>query len=172
MITQNMQTAINEQINAELWSAYLYLSMSLDAGAKALKGVSNWFFVQWLEEQDHARIFQKYLEDQGARVELKPIDGVTSEWDTPLDMYKDALRHEKEVTDMIYNLVRLALREQDFATLSRLLWFVDEQVEEEKSAADLVEEFEKARKDCSIMRDVDKSLEEREYRRAEPLETK
>ena len=85
MITKTMQNAINRQINAELWSAYLYLAMSMDAEAKALKGIANWFFVQWLEEQDHARIFQNYMNSSGAKVILHPIDKVDTEWENPLE---------------------------------------------------------------------------------------
>ena len=102
-----MQNAINRQINAELWSAYLYLAMSMDAEAKTLKGIANWFFVQWLEEQDHARIFQNYMNASGAKVILQPIDEVDSEWDNPLEMFQETLKHEKEVTEMINDLVRL-----------------------------------------------------------------
>ena len=76
MISTRLHTAINDQINAELWSAYLYLSMSLDAEAKGYKGVANWFYVQWLEEQDHARILMNYLNSRDAKVTLKPIDAV------------------------------------------------------------------------------------------------
>ena len=170
MISKKMQNAINEQINAELWSAYLYLSMAMDAEAKALKGIANWFFVQWLEEQDHARIFQNYLNDHGAKVRLQPIDGVQENWPSPLVMYQDTLEHEKEVTAMIENLVRVAMNEGDFATLSRLQWFVDEQVEEEDSARDQVADFERAGKDFSVLKELDDQLAERRYKKASPLE--
>lgn len=170
MITSKMQNAINDQINAELWSAYLYLSMAMDAEAKALRGISNWFFVQWLEEQDHARIFQNYMNDSGARVWLRPIEEVRQEWKSPLDMFDDTLAHEKKVTEMIHNLVHMAMSEGDFATLSRLQWFVDEQVEEEKSAADQVAQLERIGKDVTSLLDLDEKLGKREYQRAEPLE--
>ena len=167
-----MQKAINEQINAELWSAYLYLSMAMDAEAKALKGIANWFFVQWLEEQDHARIFQNFMNARGAKVELMPISEVRQEWNSPLDMFKDTLEHEKEVTRMIHDLVRLAMDEQDFATLSRLQWFVDEQVEEEESASEQVSDFEKAGKDSAMLFRLDCMLGDRQYKKAEPLTDK
>ena len=124
MITNKMQNAINDQINAELWSAYLYLSMAMDAEAKAWKGIANWFRIQWLEEQDHATIFQNYLNDSGSKVRLQPIDGVQQEWPSPLVMYQDTLEHEKEVTKMIGNLVKTALNDGDFATLSRLQYIL------------------------------------------------
>ena len=170
MISKKMQNAINEQINAELWSAYLYLSMAMDAEAKALKGIANWFFVQWLEEQDHARIFQNYMNARGSKVNLMPIPEVCREWNSPLDMFKDTLKHEEEVTEMIDNLVRLAMEENDFATLSRLQWFVDEQVEEEDTASSQVADFERAGKDFSVLRELDERLGKRYYKKASPLE--
>ena len=85
----NGNQALNAQINAELWSAYLYLSMSMDAENKGLKGVANWFFVQFREEQDHARILMNYINSRDAKVVLKPIEEVRTEWTSPLDMFKD-----------------------------------------------------------------------------------
>ncbi len=167
-----MHKAINDQINAELWSAYLYLAMAMDAEAKALRGIASWFFVQWLEEQDHARIFENYLNSQGAKVELKPIAEVPQEWKDPLDMFKDTLNHEKEVTRMIHDLVGLAMEERDFATLSRLQWFVDEQVEEEESASEQVSDFERAGKDSAMLFRLNCMLGERKYKKAEPLDDK
>lgn len=164
-----IRKALNDQINAELWSAYLYLSMSLDAEAKTLKGIAKWFFVQWLEEQDHARIFQNYMNDRGVKVELQPIASVANEWAGPLEMFRDTLDHEKEVTGMIHDLVKLAFDHQDFATLSRLEWFVDEQVEEESTASDLLQLFENADGDYSVILKLDRELAEREYNQAEPL---
>lgn len=169
MITKTMQNAINRQINAELWSAYLYLAMSMDAEAKTLKGIANWFFVQWLEEQDHARIFQNYLNSVGAKVILLPIDKVETEWDNPLEMFEQTLKHEKDVTGMIGELVRLAMKEGDFATLSRLQWFVDEQVEEEESARDLVDDFSRAGNDFGTILELDERLGKREHSKPEPL---
>ena len=170
MISKKMQNAINEQINAELWSAYLYLSMAMDAEAKAFKGIANWFFVQWLEEQDHARIFQNYMNARGAKVSLRPISEVKQEWKSPLDMFEDTLKHEEEVTELIDNLVRMAMEENDFATLSRLQWFVDEQVEEEDSARDQVADFERAGKDFSVLKELDEQLGKRKYKPASALE--
>ena len=169
MISKNIQSALNDQINAELWSAYLYLSMSLDAEAKTLKGAANWFFVQWLEEQDHARIFQNYMNDRGASVTLKPIDGVQTKWRDLVDMFKDTLEHEKKVTAMINDLVRLAEKEQDYATLSRLQWFVDEQVEEEKNASDLIADLEYADGKHDVIRMIDRELAEREHSKPDVL---
>ena len=169
MITKTMQNAINRQINAELWSAYLYLAMSMDAEAKTFKGIANWFFVQWLEEQDHARILQNYMNSNGAKVILHPIDKVENKWESPLEMFKQTLKHEKEVTGMINDLVRLAMSEGDFATLSRLQWFIDEQVEEEENARDLVDDFSRAGNDFGTILELDYRLKKREHSKPEPL---
>ena len=125
MLSKKLHDALNEQINAELWSAYLYLSMSMDAEAKGLKGVANWFFVQFQEEQDHARILMNYINSRDAKVELKPIAEVRTEWASPLDMFKDTLEHEKVVTSMINNLASIAAEDKDFASANMLVWFVD-----------------------------------------------
>lgn len=169
MITKRMKNALNEQINAELQSAYLYLAMSLDADSKALKGVANWFFVQWREEQDHARIFQEYVLSQDERVELKGIDEVPTVWNSPLDMFRDALEHEKEVTRLIGDLVQLAFKEGDLATLSRLQWFVDEQVEEESSVRDQIDAFSFIDGHHELIGHLDRALLDREYHPADAL---
>ena len=99
MLSQKLHDALNAQVNAELWSAYLYLSMSMDAEAKGLKGVANWFYVQFCEEQAHARIFMNYINSRDAKVELKPIDEVPTTWDSALDMFKETLNHERTQSD-------------------------------------------------------------------------
>ena len=108
MLSKKLHEAMNAQINAELWSAYLYLSMSMDAEAKGLKGVANWFYVQFQEEQDHARIFMNYILSRDAEVKLLPIEEVRTAWTSPLEMFQDTLVHEKEVTAMINNLAAIA----------------------------------------------------------------
>lgn len=138
MISPVVEKAINGQINAELWSAYLYLSMALDASAKSFKGLSHWFLAQSLEEQSHARLLEDYLLSRGGQVNLLPITEVPDTWPSVKEMFEDTLAHEQEVTAMIVGLVKLAREEGDFATLSRLQWFVDEQIEEEQSASDIL----------------------------------
>ena len=138
MLSQKLHDAINAQINAELWSAYLYLAMSMDAEAKGYKGVANWFYVQFQEEQAHARIFMNYLNSRDAKVTLLPIAEVPATWNSVLDMYKQTLEHEKKVTSLINNLAYIANEDRDFASINRLNWFIDEQVEEEESARDMI----------------------------------
>ena len=142
MLSQKLHDAINAQINAELWSAYLYLSMSMDAEAKGYKGVANWFFVQWQEEQDHARIFMNYLNSRDCKVELKPIEAVDTTWGSVLEMFQETLKHEKVVTGLINNLAAIAAEDRDFASSNMLVWFIDEQVEEEESARDMIAALE------------------------------
>ena len=95
MLSTKLHQAINAQVNAELWSAYLYLAMALDAEAKGYKGVANWFFVQFKEEQDHAQIIINYIHSRGGRVLLAPIAEVETHWNSPLAMFEQTLTHEK-----------------------------------------------------------------------------
>lgn len=171
MLSDRLHAAINEQINAELWSAYLYLSMSMDAEAKGLKGVANWFYVQWLEEQDHARILINYLNSRDAKVTLKPIAEVQTEWDSVLDMYKDTLKHEKVVTSLINNLAAIAAEDRDYASSNMLVWFIDEQVEEEESARDMIAAVEAVEGNKYGMYMLDKDLATRVYNVPSPLAT-
>lgn len=171
MISAKLHTAINDQINAELWSAYLYLSMSLDAEAKGYKGVANWFYVQWLEEQDHARILMNYLNSRDAKVTLKPIDAVRTEWNSVLEMFQETLRHEKVVTGLINNLAAIAAEDRDFASSNMLVWFIDEQIEEEESAREMIFAAESVEGDKYGMYQLDKELAARVYKQASPLAT-
>ncbi len=171
MLSQKLQDAINAQINAELWSAYLYLSMSMDAADKGLKGVANWFFVQWKEEQDHAQIFINYLQSRGARVALAPIAEVQTEWNSVLEMYEETLKHEKVVTSLINNLANLAAEERDHATANMLIWFVDEQIEEEESARDIIDQLNLIEGNKLGLYMLDKEFQTRTYTQASPLAT-
>lgn len=169
MLSAKLHAAINEQINAELWSAYLYLSMSMDAHSKGLNGVANWFYVQWLEEQDHARILMNYLNSRDAKVELKPIAEVRTKWDSILDMFNDTLNHEKVVTSLINNLATIAAEEHDFASSNMLVWFINEQVEEEESARDMIFAAESVIDSKFGLYQLDKQLAARTYTQASPL---
>ena len=171
MISQRLHTAINDQINAELWSAYLYLSMSMDAEAKGYKGVANWFYIQWLEEQDHARILMNYLNSRDAKVTLKPIEKVDTEWDSVLQMYQQTLKHEQVVTSLINNLATIAAEDKDFATSNMLVWFIDEQIEEEESAREMIFAAESVDGNKYGMYQLDKELATRTYSQASPLTT-
>ena len=171
MISKKLEAAINAQINAELWSAYLYLAMSMDAEAKGLKGVANWFYVQYLEEQDHARIFMNYLNSRDAKVMLLPIDEVPTTWDSVLAMFTQTLAHEKKVTSLINNLAAIANDDRDFASINRLVWFIDEQVEEEENARDMIAAVEAVEGNKYGMYMLDKELATRTYAQPSPLAT-
>ena len=171
MISAKLHTAINDQINAELWSAYLYLSMSMDAEAKGYKGVANWFYVQWLEEQDHARILMNYLNSRDAKVTLKPIEPVQTEWSSVLEMFTKTLEHEQVVTSLINNLATIAAEDHDFASSNMLVWFIDEQVEEEESAREMIFATESVEGNKYGMYQLDKELAARVYTQASPLAT-
>ena len=171
MLSEKLHAAINEQINAELWSAYLYLAMSMDAESKGYKGVANWFYVQWLEEQDHAHILMNYLNSRDCKVTLKPIAEVRTEWSSVLEMYEKTLRHEKVVTSLINNLAAIAAEDKDFASSNMLVWFINEQVEEEESARDMIFAVEAVEGNKYGMYQLDKELASRVYTQASPLAT-
>ena len=169
MLSKKLHDALNAQINAELWSAYLYLSMSLDAENKGFKGVANWFYIQFREEQDHARIFMNYLLSRDAEVKLSPIAEVRTSWASPLDMFKDTLEHEKKVTAMIHNLAATASEYRDFASSNKLVWFIDEQIEEEENARGMIQSFEAVEGNKFGLYMLDKELAARVYSVPSPL---
>ncbi len=139
MIKEKIQNALNDQLNAEIYSAYLYLSMAAYFHSINLKGFANWMEVQYQEEMTHAMKFYNYLLQRGGRVILKAIESPPVEWESPLDAFKAVYAHEQKVTGLINNLVELALEEKDHATHIFLQWFVTEQVEEEESADEVVQ---------------------------------
>ena len=158
-----MEDALNEQINAELWSAYLYLSMGMQFEAKGMPGVANWFRIQFQEEQAHATIFMNYVNSRGGRVLLKAIDAVPVDWETPLAAFQDTLKHEQKVTALINNLYRIAEEEHDYASRDRLAWFVSEQVEEEENAQELIDKFTLIGNDGMGLYMLDQELAARVY---------
>ena len=164
-----MQSALNAQINAEMWSAYLYLSMSMAAADKGLKGVANWFAIQFKEEQDHAQIIINYLLSRGGRVLLEPIAAVDTEWESALAMFEQTLTHEQKVTSLINDLYNLAIEEKDHATRSMLTWFIDEQVEEEDSARDIIDQLRMIECNKLGLYMIDKEMAARVYSTPSPL---
>jgi len=141
MIKKKIQDALNQQINEEMYSAYLYLAMAAQFDAMNLGGFSHWMEKQAQEEMEHAMKFYRFINERGGRVELKPINGPQIEWDSAAKMMADSLAHEQHITGCIHNLVDLATGEKDYATMNMLQWFVDEQVEEEASVSDIVEKL-------------------------------
>ncbi|MDU1891222.1 MAG: ferritin [Dysgonomonas sp.] len=163
MLSKKLEAALNAQINAELWSAYLYLSMSAYFAADGKPGFANWFEIQFKEEQDHAMKFFKYVIERGGKVELKPIAKVTQSWKSPLHAFEDTLKHEIVVTGLINDLVALAREEKDYATESMLKWFVDEQVEEEATAQGYIDALKMIKDNGFGIYTLDKELQARTY---------
>jgi len=142
MISKTMQDAINDQINKELYSSYLYLSMAAYFENKNLPGFAKWMHVQEGEERGHAMKLYEFLVDRGGRVLLKPIAAPETDWKTSLDLFKQVAEHEAAVTASIHALYALATKENDYACQVMLHWFITEQVEEEKNAAEIVQQLE------------------------------
>ena len=138
MISKTLQDKTNEQIKNELYSAYLYLSMSAYFEGMNLPGFAHWMRVQSQEEATHAMKFFNHLIDRSARVVLHAIDQPPSEFKSALDVFQQALAHEQKVTALINDLYALAIRENDYPAQVELQWFISEQVEEEKSASEIV----------------------------------
>jgi ferritin len=139
MLSKTLQDAMNEQIKNELYSAYLYLSMSAYCEAANLPGFAHWMRMQAQEEEAHAMKFYQFIHDRGGRVVLQAIDQPPVEFPSPLAVFEQTLEHEQKVTAMIHDLYTLAVEEKDYASQAFLQWFVTEQVEEEDSASQILE---------------------------------
>lgn len=163
MIEQHVAKAINDQINAEFWSAYLYLSMSCHFRANGLKGIANWFQIQFREEQAHAELLIDYLDARGGVVTLAPIAGVKTSWESPQEAFADTLAHEQGVTKRIHNLYSLAEENKDYATRQMLNWFIAEQVEEEDSVQSIIDDFNLVGNDGTGILQLDRELGSRTY---------
>ena len=138
MLSKKIEKALNKQINAEFYSAYLYLSMSAYLQDISLIGFANWMRVQYEEEQFHALKMYDYLLERGGQVKLETVKAPPHKWKNIIDVYEEVLKHEQEVTRSINELMSLAIEEHDHATANFLQWFVDEQVEEEATVSDLL----------------------------------
>ncbi|NOZ19711.1 MAG: ferritin [Planctomycetes bacterium] len=163
MLTDKMNEALNEQINAELYSAYLYLSMEAYFQSIDLPGAANWMRVQTQEELVHAMKFYDFMNERSGRVLLKPIEAVPTEWDSPLAAFEAAYEHETKVTARIHKLVDVAREEHDHATESFLQWFVNEQVEEESSTDGVVKRLNLAGETGGGLFMVDQELAQRVF---------
>ncbi|NLX19707.1 MAG: ferritin [Desulfobulbus sp.] len=141
MLNEKMLNAINKQINAEMYSAYLYLSMEAHFQSISLKGFANWMRAQAQEEMMHAMKFYDYVYERGGTVTLEAIDKPETTWESPLAVFEAVLEHEKHVTRLINDLVDLAIQEKDHASNIFLQWFVTEQVEEEASASEVIDKL-------------------------------
>jgi len=163
MLTKKIEKAINDQINAEFWSAYLYLSMACDMESKGFKGIANWFRVQYEEELAHARIFINHVTARGGRVNLAPIAEVPGEWANPEEVFAKTLEHERVVTSLINDLYALAEDEKDYATRQMLNWFIAEQVEEEDTAQEMIDNLNLIARDGTGIYQFDRQLASRTF---------
>ena len=141
MISEKMKVALNEQLNAELFSSYLYLSMSAYCESINLKGFAHWMRVQAKEETGHAMKIYSYTHERVGRVILAAVEQPPTEWKSTINVFEETLKHENKVTQLIHNLVELANTEKDYATKSFLKWFIDEQVEEENQANEILQQL-------------------------------
>jgi len=163
MLSEKMLKALNKQLNAELYSSYLYLSMSAYFQSINLGGFANWMRVQTQEELTHAMKIYDYVDERGDRVVLKQVEEPPSEWSSPLAAFQQAYQHEQKVTRMINKLVNLAVEEGDHATNIFLQWFVSEQVEEEASADEVVQRLKLMGDAGGGMFMIDRELAQRRF---------
>ena len=143
MLDDPIQEALNDQLNFELYSGYIYLSMSAWFEAENYPGFANWMYVQYQEETAHAMKFFDYIAERGGQVQLQAIGAPATTWESPLAAFETALHHERIVTGRINDLVVLARERRDQASYNFLQWFIDEQVEEEAAADGIVSQLKR-----------------------------
>ncbi len=157
-----MEKALNDQINAEFFSAYLYLSMAAYFEDRNLSGCAHWMELQYQEESEHAMKIYKYINDRGGRVQLNLIETPQAQWETPLTAFEAAYKHEQYITGRINDLMKLAVELNDFATQSFLQWYLDEQVEEEANVDEIVQSFHLMNNDKRGLFMLDRELKQRQ----------
>lgn len=167
-----MEKQLNYQINRELFSAYLYMSMASYADSIGLAGFANWFSVQVKEEMAHSQIFYNYVNQQGGRVIFDAIEAPQADFSSAMQLFEVTLEHEKKVTSLINDLVKLAKNENDNATEIFLQWFVTEQVEEEASAKELIDKCKLVGNEGGGLFMIDRDLAARVFNVPSPLAAK
>ena len=163
MLSKKMEAALNEQVNAELYSAYLYLAMSAWFEEKNLKGFANWMRIQYQEETSHAMKFFDFINERGGKAVLKAIAAPKGNQKNAIDIFQETLKHEQHVTSLINNLVNIAISEKDHATNNELQWFVKEQVEEEANATGILEELKMIEGKGPALFMIDRELKQRVF---------
>ncbi|MBI4538102.1 MAG: ferritin [Gemmatimonadetes bacterium] len=161
MLSKKLQDALNEQINAELYSAYLYLSMITYLVAENLVGFAHWMQVQAREEVGHGLKLFDFVHERGGRVTLRPVQGPPSAFESPLGVIRQALEHERQITKRIHKLYELAVSQKDYPTQVMLHWFIDEQVEEERTLEEIIGRMEMAGTQGPALVMIDRMLGER-----------
>jgi ferritin len=170
VLTQKLQDSLNDQINAEYHSGYLYLAMAAYLEARNLDGCAHWMRLQAQEEIMHGMKIFDYLLDQGAPVKLKTVDGPPAAWDSPLACFEAALGHEKKMTERINRLANLAIEEKDHATDNLMRWYVSEQVEEEATVDDICEKLKLVGEHGPGLFMIDRELKQRQLTPAPPTQ--
>ncbi|MCL2340380.1 MAG: ferritin [Proteobacteria bacterium] len=163
MLKKKILKALNDHINAEMYSSYFYLAMEAYFQSISLKGCAAWMRVQVQEELMHAMRFYDFVNERGGKVTLDAIAKPETAWTSPLAVFEAVLKHEGHVTGLINDLVDLAINEKDHATNNFLQWFVSEQVEEEASAAEIVEKLKLIKNDTSGLFMMDAELGKRVF---------
>ncbi len=158
MISKKMQSELNEQVNKEFYSAYLYLAMAAYCTKIGLPGFANWMRLQYEEENMHVTKMYDYILDQGGEIHLKKIEEPPKEYGSPLDIFEKTLEHEQFITRSINELMGLAIEERDYATQTFLQWYVSEQVEEEANVNDVLNPLRMVGNDKGGLMMIDQNL--------------
>ncbi|MCL2293374.1 MAG: ferritin [Spirochaetes bacterium] len=168
MINKDVAAMLNDQITNEFHAGYLYLSMAAQAEDMNLPGLANWFYVQHQEEHTHAMNIFKYLTEQGVKISLKEIKAPKVTWESPVEMAKDGLKHEELVTATFHKIMDAAHAARDYASIAFMNWYINEQVEEEAAAKDLIRKFEMAENRSALLF-IDAELAQRVFAPALPV---
>jgi ferritin len=163
VLTDNMRKALNDQLQAEFFSAYLYLSMSAYFEDKGLDGMANWMQVQFQEEQSHALKFFRYIVERGGRPELQAIEKPQRDWDSPQAAFEASLEHERMISGRINDLADLAVKEKDHPTHNMLQWFISEQVEEEATVEAIVTQLRLVKGEGAGLFMIDREMKSRSF---------
>ncbi|MFZ5815216.1 MAG: ferritin [Bacillota bacterium] len=162
MLNQKMEAALNEQIKEELSSAYTYLGMAASCEANNYPGMAHWLEVQAREELEHAMKLYRHVNDRGGKVALKALPEPPAQYDSLVALFEKVLAHEQKISGMIHNLYELAMAEKEYASIPVLQWFINEQVEEEKSASDVLNMVKMAGGGTQALMLLDRELAKRQ----------
>jgi len=163
MLSKDLTKVLSDQVNAEYYSAYIYLAMSAWADSVSLKGCANWLFAQAQEEMAHGTNIYQYILERGAVPSFSAIAAPESKFNNIIDVFKEVLAHEQKVTKSINNIATLALKEHDHACYQFIMWYVNEQVEEEASASDVLGKLEMIGDNKSMLLTLDNELASRVF---------
>ncbi|MCL2608392.1 MAG: ferritin [Treponema sp.] len=172
MLSKTLTKALNDQVNAEMKSAYLYLAMSSCVEVAGLKGAANWLYVQTREEMAHAMHMYQYVLERGAVPELQAIPSPSVSFSGLKDIFEKVLAHEKAVSENINNIATLAMKENDHACYQFIMWYVNEQVEEEASAADIMFKLDLIGDNKGLLLGLDRELGMRSFNNPFPSDSK